>query len=75
MIEWTKCTLCGKIEWCDDHHVIPRARYQETDIIKLGRFCHSDVHNLNNEAFLKKYGKKRSKFIKVKEIKNGKGKM
>lgn len=69
MIERAKCMLCCKIEMCDDHHYIPRGRHlaKGQRVFKLGRRCHSDVHNLNNRLFYNKYGVPRWLLIKVKE--------
>lgn len=66
------CQLCGDVWFnLDNHHYIPVARHPDPAdqrIIRLCRFCHSDTHSLNNSAFQKKYGVKRSLFLKCKEI-------
>jgi len=48
------CTKCGKIHYCDEHHIFPKSIFGKGETRSLCKTCHDEYHRFLGFKFTRK---------------------
>lgn len=51
------CAKCGKLNYCDAHHILPKGIFGEGETAYLCKNCHNEFHKTLGFKYLRKKNK------------------
>ncbi len=56
------CAKCGKLHFCDEHHILPKGLFGNGETAFLCKNCHYEFHKALGFKYLRKKNKQPSSF-------------
>ncbi len=63
------CAKCGKLNYCDDHHILPEGIFGEGETVPLCKTCHDKFHRNLGFKYLRKKNAQPKEFYILKWVK------